>query len=99
MSLRLMTRAAGSGARSISQRHGIRGAGSVPKCHGSATLLEQLVRSVCCVIGTVRTFEDSFEAAASDLLLECYVLRESIFVDSQNMPCATLKRWVISVYL
>jgi hypothetical protein len=34
--------------------------------------------------------------------LKCNVLRESLSVDSQNIPCATLKRrgsWVISVYL
>jgi hypothetical protein len=33
---------------------------------------------------------------------KCNVLRESLSVDSQNIPCATLKRrgsWVISVYL
>jgi hypothetical protein len=33
---------------------------------------------------------------------KCNVLRESPSVDSQNIPCATLKRrgsWVISVYL
>jgi hypothetical protein len=33
---------------------------------------------------------------------KCNVLRESLFVDSQNIPCATLNRkgsWVISVYL
>jgi hypothetical protein len=32
---------------------------------------------------------------------KCNVLRETISVDSQNIPCATLKRsgsWVISVY-
>ncbi len=27
------------------------------------------------------------------------VLRESLSVGSQNIPCATLKSWVISVYL
>jgi hypothetical protein len=33
---------------------------------------------------------------------KCNVLRESLSVDSQNIPCATLKRrrsWVVSVYL
>jgi hypothetical protein len=33
---------------------------------------------------------------------KCYLLRESLSVDSQNIPCATLKRrgwWVISVKL
>jgi hypothetical protein len=33
---------------------------------------------------------------------KCNVLRESLSVDSQIIPCATLKRrgsWVISVYL
>jgi hypothetical protein len=33
---------------------------------------------------------------------KCDVLRESLSVDSQNVPCATLKRrgsWVTSVYL
>ncbi len=33
---------------------------------------------------------------------KCNVLRESLSVDSQNIPCATLKRggsWVTSVYL
>ncbi len=33
---------------------------------------------------------------------KCNVLRESLSVDNQNIPCATLKRsgsWVISVYL
>jgi hypothetical protein len=33
---------------------------------------------------------------------KCNVLRESLSVDSPNIPCATLKRrrsWVISVYL
>ncbi len=33
---------------------------------------------------------------------KCNVLRESLSVDSQNIPCATLQRrgsWVISVYL
>ncbi len=38
----------------------------------------------------------------SPLFFKCNVLRESIFVDSQNVPCATRKRrgsWVISIYL
>jgi hypothetical protein len=33
---------------------------------------------------------------------KCNVLRESFSVDSQNIPCATLKKrgpWIISVYL
>jgi hypothetical protein len=33
---------------------------------------------------------------------ECNVLRESLSVDSQSIPCATLKRsgsWVISVFI
>jgi hypothetical protein len=38
----------------------------------------------------------------SSLSFKCNVLRESRSVDSQNIPCATLKRrgsWVISKYL
>ena len=34
--------------------------------------------------------------------IKCNVLRESLSEDSQNIPCATLKKmgsWVISVYL
>ncbi len=38
----------------------------------------------------------------SSPFFKCNVVRESLSVDSQNIPCATLKRrgpWVISVYL
>ena len=46
--------------------------------------------------------QDVTVARLQSLSLKCNVLRESLSVDSQSVPCATLKRrgsWVISKYL
>jgi hypothetical protein len=69
--------------------------------------IENISRGGIVTIRTERSMQDVMVARLQSTRvqtppsIQCNVLRESLSVDSQNIPCATLKRrgsWVISVY-